>query len=248
MKSIKIALLLTLGLQSFASLAANGYIGIGCEKKARRPVSAYCATIQSSICQEWRMMEGFDHPVLIDVDVDKYGKVTALGTNKRDRSMADTQSTAIALASLVDRLPTPPHGSLKLVVGLCNDRRKIVVAPRDLNLGKYFEKAYYRLRQAWNWPTNNPFLHCVVMLRLLNSGTVQEVRLLQPSGQTEFDRAALTIVSKSVPFQALPDGAPSYIDLKMTFEKGSDGKLGCCFKSMSEALDFDWRSKGLKDQ
>lgn len=193
------------------------------------------------------MMDGFDHPVLIDVDVDKCGKVTALGTNRSDRSTVDTQSTAIALASLVDRLPAPPDGSLKLVVGLCNDRRRIVVAPRDLNLGRYFERAYSRLRQAWNWPPNSPARYCVVMLRLLNSGAVQEMRLLQSSGQPEFDLAALTIVSRTVPFQALPDGTPSYIDFKMTIEKDSSGKLGCCFKSMSEALDFDWRSKGSRN-
>ena len=87
--------------------------------------------------------------------------------------------------------------------------------------GWYAQQIFDRVGQKWNRAdvAARPNAHAIVRFTLLRDGTVQNVKLLQPSGSYTLDTSAQRAVLDAVPLPQFPRGFPyNSISVDLNFE------------------------------
>jgi protein TonB len=74
----------------------------------------------------------------------------------------------------------------------------------DFPYALYLQGMHRRIGDKWYRPTVTPGTTVVIFLRILRDGTIAEARVATSSGNTTFDRAALSAVRSSSPLNPLP--------------------------------------------
>ena len=79
-----------------------------------------------------------------------------------------------------------------------------VDALKDANLGPYLDGLRQEVIQQWNPERPDSSKQTIVSFAINRTGEVRDLRILQPSGSTILDQAALQAVQRSSPFKPLP--------------------------------------------
>lgn len=99
-------------------------------------------------------------------------------------------------------------------------------ARRDVDMGSYLMQLQQRVRQQWIPGLTQSSRQTVVYFAVSRSGQVNGLRVVQPSGSSVTDSAALGAVSRAAPFAPLPTGYPrNSINIQFTFNINVSGHL-----------------------
>ncbi len=93
--------------------------------------------------------------------------------------------------------------------------------PFGQQFGWYAQKIFDRVGQKWNRSDVTSRLHAqaVVRFQLLRDGSVQNVKLVQPSGSYTLDTSAQRAVLDAVPLPPFPAGFPyTSVSVDLNFE------------------------------
>jgi len=93
--------------------------------------------------------------------------------------------------------------------------------PFGEQFGWYAQQIFDRVSQKWNRAdvTSRPRAHAVVRFLLLKDGTVQDVKLVQPSGSYTLDTSAQRAVLDATPLPQFPRGFPyNSVSVDLNFE------------------------------
>lgn len=92
------------------------------------------------------------------------------------------------------------------------------VAGSDVDFGPYMADLQRRIKRCWSPPKGNESKKIVVKFKLFRDGSIKYLRILQTSEIETADNAALKAVESAAPFQNLPNGAPSDVDIEFSFD------------------------------
>lgn len=99
-------------------------------------------------------------------------------------------------------------------------------ANRDVDMGSYLMQLQQRVRQQWIPGLTESSQRTVVYFAVSRSGQVRGLRIVQPSGSSITDSAALNAISRAAPFAPLPVGySKNYINIRFTFNINVSGQL-----------------------
>jgi len=107
-----------------------------------------------------------------------------------------------------------------------SDTGESIAARRDPDIGPYLAQLQQRVRQQWIPGLTQNSQRTVVYFVVSSSGQVSNLRIMQPSGSSVADKAALSAVERAAPFAPLPPGySQDYINIQFTFSINVYGDL-----------------------
>lgn len=92
------------------------------------------------------------------------------------------------------------------------------VAQKDVDFGPYMAKLQRQIKRAWFPPRGTESKRVVVVFKLSSEGKASDIRISQSAGSKVADDAAINAVEKAAPFDSLPAGAPSTVDIQFTYD------------------------------
>lgn len=101
-----------------------------------------------------------------------------------------------------------------------------LAAKKDLDFGPYMNELQRRIKRAWRPPRGNESKRVIVIFRISTLGELSDLAIKISSGAQEADQAALIAVQVAAPFNRLPEGAPSKVDIEFTFDYNVFGTKG----------------------
>lgn len=82
----------------------------------------------------------------------------------------------------------------------------------------YIQGMHRKIGNAWFRPPSARDVTVVIAFRILRDGTIQDAQVVTPSGNSTFDRAALSAVRSASPLNPLPFAySGNYLGVQMTF-------------------------------
>jgi protein TonB len=82
----------------------------------------------------------------------------------------------------------------------------------------YIQGMHRKIGNAWFRPPSVRDVTVVIAFRILRDGTIQDAKVVTPSGNSTFDRAALSAVRSASPLNPLPFAySGNYLGVQMTF-------------------------------
>jgi len=88
----------------------------------------------------------------------------------------------------------------------------------EIDFGPYVQEMTRRIKKAWFPPKGNESKRITVKFKIKRSGDVRSIRLIESSGLSIADNAAIAAVEQAAPFPPLPTGADDEISIKFTFD------------------------------
>ena len=88
----------------------------------------------------------------------------------------------------------------------------------EIDFGPYVQEMTRRIKKAWFPPKGNESKRITVKFKIKRSGDVRSIRLIESSGLSIADNAAIAAVEQAAPFPPLPAGADDEISIKFTFD------------------------------
>ncbi len=101
-----------------------------------------------------------------------------------------------------------------------------LAAKKDVDFGPYMNDLQRRIKRAWRPPRGNESKRVIVVFRIGTNGELSDLTIKVGSGFEPSDKAALLAVQAAAPFNHLPDGAPSSVDIEFTFDYNVFGDKG----------------------
>jgi periplasmic protein TonB len=98
------------------------------------------------------------------------------------------------------------------------DRPPSIAAQADLNFGPYMSALQRAIKRSWKPPRGSESNRIVVTFTVLANGRLSDLRIIQESVDPEANLAALEAVTRAAPFDPLPNGAGSSVDIEFTFD------------------------------
>jgi len=83
-----------------------------------------------------------------------------------------------------------------------------VDARKDVNLGPYLDAVWQQVVQHWSRQVSNSLKQTIISFSISRNGQVTNLQILQSSGSTLKDQAALRAVQQAEPFAPLPENYP----------------------------------------
>ncbi len=104
------------------------------------------------------------------------------------------------------------------------EKEGIAVVPVDF--GAYMTQLQARIKRSWFPPKIGRSKRVKVIFNISRDGQLSRLRLVNSSGLTASDQAALKAVEAAAPFMPLPKGAPADVDIEFTFDYNVFNGLG----------------------
>ncbi len=104
------------------------------------------------------------------------------------------------------------------------EKEGIAVTPVDF--GAYMTQLQARIKRSWFPPKIGRSKRVKVVFNISRDGQLSRLRLVNSSGLTASDQAALKAVEAAAPFMPLPKGAPADVDIEFTFDYNVFNGLG----------------------
>lgn len=101
-----------------------------------------------------------------------------------------------------------------------------IAAKKDIDFGPYMNDLQRRIKRAWRPPRGNESKRVVVTFRISTNGDLSDLAIKVGSNFEPSDKAALLAVQAAAPFNRLPEGAPSSVDIEFTFDYNVFGDKG----------------------
>ena len=101
-----------------------------------------------------------------------------------------------------------------------------IAAKKDIDFGPYMNELQRRIKRAWKPPRGNESKRVIVNFKINSLGELSDLGIKVSSGTTVADQAALLAVQAAAPFNRLPPGAPSKVDIEFTFDYNVFGAKG----------------------
>jgi TonB family protein len=83
-----------------------------------------------------------------------------------------------------------------------------VDASQDVNMGPYLDMLRKKVAEQWHPELSNSSAQTTIAFSISRTGEVNQVYILQTSGSTVTDKAALKAVQRAAPFEPLPEDFP----------------------------------------
>lgn len=101
-----------------------------------------------------------------------------------------------------------------------------VDALKDVNLGPYLDRLRQKVAQRWHPETPKSSSQTIVSFAVARTGNVDNLRVLQSSGSSKIDQAALQAVQRAAPFNPLPETYPAaLLNIQFKFNISVNGQL-----------------------
>lgn len=101
-----------------------------------------------------------------------------------------------------------------------------IAAKKDIDFGPYMNDLQRRIKRAWRPPRGNESKRVIVTFKIGTNGELSDLSIKVGSGFEPSDKAALLAVQAAAPFNRLPEGAPSSVDIEFTFDYNVFGDKG----------------------
>jgi TonB family protein len=88
----------------------------------------------------------------------------------------------------------------------------------DADFTKYMIDLQRKIKRAWSPPREGQTKKVKVIFKIHTQGDMSNLRLVQTSGSTLSDKAALAAIEAASPFGHLPEHAPENVDIEFTFD------------------------------
>lgn len=88
----------------------------------------------------------------------------------------------------------------------------------EVDFGPYMSELQRRIKKQWFPPKGNESKRVTVRFKVRKNGEVASVKLVQSSGLSIADDAAVAAVENASPFGQLPSGSPDEVEIKFTFD------------------------------
>lgn len=108
---------------------------------------------------------------------------------------------------------TPFNLAVKMAVS-----KKEKESQKEVNFGPFMAALQRKIKAAWNPPKGNRTRRGVVIFKIKKNGHMHSLKLKHSTGTPESDDSMLTAVKKAAPFDQLPEGSPSEVNIKFTFD------------------------------
>ncbi|MDZ4834720.1 MAG: TonB family protein [Candidatus Melainabacteria bacterium] len=222
MKLKFLSVLICLLSQAFTSAVAHSAEAAAVQSTSSGALTKYCQFLRSRVRLAWKIMPGFDHPVVIDFDVDADGKIRGIGAASCDKSTSEARVTAGLLVAWVKQIVAPPSGPLRMQISLCNRIEKIDICVRDVDWSAYVLKLNKSVIRAWSPAGSNSGRYAVVRITLSWDGRVERVLVSHSSGFKDFDKSVTDALNGPVIFDRFPDGGPERKDFEIYLESAHE--------------------------
>ena len=91
-------------------------------------------------------------------------------------------------------------------------------AQKEVNFGPFMAALQKKIKAEWHPPQGNRTRRGIVQFKIKKNGHMHSLKLKHSTGTPESDDSMLTAVKKAAPFDQLPDGSPSEVDIQFTFD------------------------------
>lgn len=98
-----------------------------------------------------------------------------------------------------------------------------VYQAEEVDFGPYMAAMQKAVKQQWFPPKGSESKRTVAFWKVMNDGTITNVRLDKSSGDAKVDAASLKAVRSVGKFRPLPAGAPDSVDIQFTFDYNVHG-------------------------
>jgi TonB family protein len=89
---------------------------------------------------------------------------------------------------------------------------------REVDFSLYMANLQRRIKRAWFPPKCPSSKRITVRFNISRNGTLHNLKLVSPSGESLNDQAAMKAVMNAAPFAPLPDGSPEDVDIEFKFD------------------------------
>lgn len=89
----------------------------------------------------------------------------------------------------------------------------------DYDLKKYVSDIDSNIKPKWHPPKGDTTKHTIVSFRVYRDGYIENMKIIESSNNTAWDKSALTALEAANPLPSLPLGAPSPMVIRLTFGK-----------------------------
>ncbi len=94
-----------------------------------------------------------------------------------------------------------------------------VQTDNNVDFNAYMEEMKKKIKSNWNPPKEDESRHVVLLYKIAKDGNLLGYRVLESSGSSEMNSAAIDALKASAPFKPLPDGFKGQsIDVSFTFD------------------------------
>lgn len=87
----------------------------------------------------------------------------------------------------------------------------------QVDFSRYIQDVQRRCKRAWFPPRSHQWNQAKTIFTINQAGEVSDIHISQSCGFEECDQSALKAVENASPFRPLPAGAPSSVQMEMTF-------------------------------
>lgn len=89
---------------------------------------------------------------------------------------------------------------------------------KDIDLGPYVGVMQTKVRSLWNPPEGALTRKVVSVFSIDSSGAVSNIKIKESSGSQAVDDSAIKAINDAAPFEALPPGAPTRLDVQFELD------------------------------
>lgn len=186
--------------------------------------SDYVADVQRRLRTWWhptKTDQGYSSEVRINIGANGTLDNLKLAKSSGNHAFDDAAFNAVRSASPFQPLPHELGrvAHLRFRFGadiIAMDINSITVPSVDF--GYFMETLRKQVKQHWMPPKQSTSCRAVVTFKVRESGGISDLRLSQSSGVAAMDSAALDAISQAAPFELLPIGSPSTVDIQFTFD------------------------------
>ncbi|MDR3616011.1 MAG: energy transducer TonB [Candidatus Obscuribacterales bacterium] len=195
----------TTNTASFSSSASPGTL------------NAYCDLICNHLQRSWKVVPGMRKDVHLKVFAGTTGSISRVELDTDQEEFGSICQQVLAQMKTL-KFPEHPPRELSLNVTISPQLKDFSVGVADVDCDAYIGRVQERIKRAWFPPKRSKSVHAVALFQVNREGQVLSCELSPSSGDSEVDRAAMSAIKNASPFSGAPDGMPSRIPIRFTFD------------------------------
>ena len=129
----------------------------------------------------------------------------------------DASASAAERVTQLSQFETAVFGKSVLSTYIRQERPS-AAADHDVDFSPYMAALQTRIKSNWSPPQASDSKHVVVQFKVFSDGRLANLCVVTSSGLKTADEAALKAVEHCAPFERLPAGAPSDVDIQFTLD------------------------------
>lgn len=182
------------------------------------PLNKLCREMENALRSRWKKNKAFQENVWFFCYVQPDGTISNIeADNPKKYGAATCSKGKKQLLSLELKSPFPLQCPIPLVVTLNNDPNEIQVYVRHLNFSPYWYVFDSKVRKYWSESKLGQDGQVEVHMRVYRDGKIKNLVIVKGSGDADFDKKVMEVMSNAPSFGHFPDGSHEYSEMDQTW-------------------------------